>query len=132
MQVADARKALAISAANYYTERPKEVLKLIGVTGTNGKTTTSFWWIRSLRAAGSEVGLLGTIDYRLVRRISPCAKHDARIGTIFRRAWPESFAREARTRCSKRARMRWRWTALMMPIRRGDTQILRVSILRLP
>jgi UDP-N-acetylmuramoyl-L-alanyl-D-glutamate--2,6-diaminopimelate ligase len=70
VQVADARKALAISAANYY-ERPAEVLKLIGVTGTNGKTTTSFLVDSILRAAGSEVGLLGTIDYRLVREHLP-------------------------------------------------------------
>jgi UDP-N-acetylmuramoyl-L-alanyl-D-glutamate--2,6-diaminopimelate ligase len=66
IQVADARKALAISAANYYV-RPAEVLKLIGVTGTNGKTTTSFLVDSILRAAGCEVGLLGTISYRLVR-----------------------------------------------------------------
>jgi UDP-N-acetylmuramoyl-L-alanyl-D-glutamate--2,6-diaminopimelate ligase len=70
IQVADARKALAISAANYYV-RPAEVLKLIGVTGTNGKTTTSYLVDSILRAAGCEVGLLGTIGYRLVREPLP-------------------------------------------------------------
>jgi UDP-N-acetylmuramoyl-L-alanyl-D-glutamate--2,6-diaminopimelate ligase len=70
IQVADARKALAISAANYYA-RPAEVLKLIGVTGTNGKTTTSYLVDSILRAAGCEVGLLGTIGYRLVREARP-------------------------------------------------------------
>jgi UDP-N-acetylmuramoyl-L-alanyl-D-glutamate--2,6-diaminopimelate ligase len=70
IQVADARKALAISAANYYV-RPAEVLKLIGVTGTNGKTTTSYLVDSVLRAAGCEVGLLGTIGYRLVREPLP-------------------------------------------------------------
>jgi UDP-N-acetylmuramoyl-L-alanyl-D-glutamate--2,6-diaminopimelate ligase len=70
IQVADARKALAISAANYYA-RPAEVLKLIGVTGTNGKTTTSYLVDSILRAAGCEVGLLGTISYRLVRESRP-------------------------------------------------------------
>jgi UDP-N-acetylmuramoyl-L-alanyl-D-glutamate--2,6-diaminopimelate ligase len=70
IQVADARKALAISAANYYA-RPAEVLKLIGVTGTNGKTTTSYLVDSVLRAAGCEVGLLGTISYRLVRESRP-------------------------------------------------------------
>lgn len=69
-QVASARKALAIAAANYY-ERPAEVLKLIGVTGTNGKTTTSYLVDSILRAAGCEVGLLGTIGYRLVRETRP-------------------------------------------------------------
>jgi len=70
IQVADARKALAISAANYYG-RPAEVLKLIGVTGTNGKTTISYLVDSILRAAGCEVGLLGTIGYRLVREVLP-------------------------------------------------------------
>jgi UDP-N-acetylmuramoyl-L-alanyl-D-glutamate--2,6-diaminopimelate ligase len=70
IQVADARKALAISAANFYM-RPAEVLKLIGVTGTNGKTTTSYLVDSILRAAGCEVGLLGTIGYRLVRERFP-------------------------------------------------------------
>jgi UDP-N-acetylmuramoyl-L-alanyl-D-glutamate--2,6-diaminopimelate ligase len=70
VRVADARKALAISAANYYG-RPAEVLKLIGVTGTNGKTTTAYLVDSVLRAAGCEVGLLGTITYRLVRASRP-------------------------------------------------------------
>jgi len=70
IQVVDARKALAISAANYYA-RPAEVLKLIGVTGTNGKTTVSYLVDSILRAAGCEVGLLGTIGYRLVRESRP-------------------------------------------------------------
>jgi UDP-N-acetylmuramoyl-L-alanyl-D-glutamate--2,6-diaminopimelate ligase len=70
IQVADTRKALAICAANFYM-RPAEVLKLIGVTGTNGKTTTSFLVDSILRAAGCEVGLLGTIGYRLVRERFP-------------------------------------------------------------
>ena len=70
VQVANARKALATAAANYYG-RPAEVLKLIGVTGTNGKTTTAYLVDSILRAAGCEVGLLGTIGYRLVREIRP-------------------------------------------------------------
>jgi UDP-N-acetylmuramoyl-L-alanyl-D-glutamate--2,6-diaminopimelate ligase len=70
IQVTDARKALAISGANFYM-RPAEVLKLIGVTGTNGKTTTTYLVDSILRAAGCEVGLLGTIGYRLVREALP-------------------------------------------------------------
>ena len=72
IQVADARKALAITAANYFG-RPAEVLKLIGVTGTNGKTTTAYLVDSILRAAGCEVGLLGTIGHRLVRETRPAA-----------------------------------------------------------
>ena len=70
IQVADARRALAISAANYYG-RPADILKIVGVTGTNGKTTTSYLVDSILRAAGCEVGLLGTIGYRLVRESRP-------------------------------------------------------------
>jgi UDP-N-acetylmuramoyl-L-alanyl-D-glutamate--2,6-diaminopimelate ligase len=70
IQVPDARKALAVIAANYYG-RPAEVLKLIGVTGTNGKTTTAYLVDSILRAAGCEVGLLGTIGHRLVRQARP-------------------------------------------------------------
>lgn len=68
IQVADGRKALAIAGANFYA-RPAEVLKLIGVTGTNGKTTTTYLVDSILRAAGCEVGLLGTIGYRLVNEV---------------------------------------------------------------
>ncbi|MGD0906243.1 MAG: UDP-N-acetylmuramoyl-L-alanyl-D-glutamate--2,6-diaminopimelate ligase [Candidatus Acidiferrales bacterium] len=72
LQVVDARKTLAVTAANYFG-RPAEVLKLIGVTGTNGKTTTSYLVDSILRAAGCEVGLLGTISHRLVRETLPAA-----------------------------------------------------------
>ncbi|MCU1342727.1 MAG: UDP-N-acetylmuramoylalanyl-D-glutamate--2,6-diaminopimelate ligase [Candidatus Acidoferrum typicum] len=70
VKVPYARRALASIAANYFG-RPAEVLKLIGVTGTNGKTTTSYLVDSILRAAGCEVGLLGTIGYRLVREARP-------------------------------------------------------------
>ena len=70
IKVPFARRALALIAANYFG-RPAEVLKLVGVTGTNGKTTTSFLVDSILRAAGCEVGLLGTISYRLVREARP-------------------------------------------------------------
>ncbi len=70
--VPNARQALAVAAANYYG-RPAEVLKLVGVTGTKGKTTTSYLVDSIVRAAGCEVGLLGTIAHRLVREVLPAA-----------------------------------------------------------
>jgi UDP-N-acetylmuramoyl-L-alanyl-D-glutamate--2,6-diaminopimelate ligase len=70
IKVPNARKALASVAANYFGH-PAEVLKLIGVTGTNGKTTTSYLVDSILRAAGCEVGLFGTIAYRLVLEARP-------------------------------------------------------------
>ncbi len=66
IQVARARKALATAATNFYG-RPAEVLKLVGVTGTNGKTTTTYLIDSILRAAGYGTGLFGTIAYRTPR-----------------------------------------------------------------
>jgi len=63
VQVADARAALALAAANFYG-RPADRLKVIGVTGTKGKTTTTFIIEEILRTAGFAPGLIGTIEYR--------------------------------------------------------------------
>jgi UDP-N-acetylmuramoyl-L-alanyl-D-glutamate--2,6-diaminopimelate ligase len=63
LRVPNARRALAWAAANFYG-RPAESLKLIGITGTNGKTTTAFLLDSILRAAGHQSGLFGTIVYR--------------------------------------------------------------------
>ena len=54
------REALAISAANFYGN-PSAKLKLIGVTGTKGKTTTTYMIKEILEKAGKKVGLIGTI-----------------------------------------------------------------------
>jgi UDP-N-acetylmuramoyl-L-alanyl-D-glutamate--2,6-diaminopimelate ligase len=63
VRVADARKALAVIAANFFG-RPADGLQLLGVTGTNGKTTTSFLCDSMLTAGGRLGGLFGTICYR--------------------------------------------------------------------
>ena len=60
IKVRDSRKALALSAANYYG-RPTDKLKLIGITGTNGKTTSTYMMKSILEEAGYRVGLIGTI-----------------------------------------------------------------------
>jgi UDP-N-acetylmuramoyl-L-alanyl-D-glutamate--2,6-diaminopimelate ligase len=60
VQVTDSQHALAIMAANFY-QNPSENLKLIGVTGTNGKTTISTLLFNLFKAAGYEVGLLSTV-----------------------------------------------------------------------
>ncbi|HUK53511.1 MAG TPA: UDP-N-acetylmuramoyl-L-alanyl-D-glutamate--2,6-diaminopimelate ligase [Candidatus Binatia bacterium] len=67
------RQALATIAANFYG-RPADVLELVGITGTNGKTTTSFLVDSILRAAGHRTGLFGTILYRTPQGEAP-AKH---------------------------------------------------------
>ena len=60
VQVSDSQQALAIMAANYY-QNPSENLKLVGVTGTNGKTTIATLLFNLFKAAGYEVGLLSTV-----------------------------------------------------------------------
>ena len=62
--VPDSRKALALMSANYY-QHPSRKLTMLGVTGTNGKTTTAHLIKAILEAAGQRVGLLGTIEYRI-------------------------------------------------------------------
>lgn len=56
----DVRYALAICSCNFYKNPSREV-KLIGITGTKGKTTTSFMIKSILEKAGMKVGLIGTI-----------------------------------------------------------------------
>jgi UDP-N-acetylmuramoyl-L-alanyl-D-glutamate--2,6-diaminopimelate ligase len=62
--VSDARLALALLADALY-DHPSRRLRVVGVTGTNGKTTTSFLLASIFEAAGWRSGLLGTVTYRL-------------------------------------------------------------------
>ena len=58
--VPDTRVALAICACNFY-DNPSRKFKLVGVTGTKGKTTTTFMIKKILEKQGKKVGLVGTI-----------------------------------------------------------------------
>ncbi|MFD3157433.1 UDP-N-acetylmuramoyl-L-alanyl-D-glutamate--2,6-diaminopimelate ligase [Haloimpatiens sp. FM7330] len=60
IQVKDTRKALARGASNFYGN-PSEKMKVIGITGTNGKTTSAFMLKSILEQCGHKVGLIGTI-----------------------------------------------------------------------
>ena len=60
IMVQNTRRALAICSANFYGN-PSKKFKLIGVTGTKGKTTTTFMIKEILEKAGKKVGLIGTI-----------------------------------------------------------------------
>ena len=64
LHVEDARAALAVAAAAVLGD-PAERLTLAGVTGTNGKTTTTHILDAILRAAARRVGLVGTVQYRV-------------------------------------------------------------------
>ncbi|WP_244835320.1 UDP-N-acetylmuramoyl-L-alanyl-D-glutamate--2,6-diaminopimelate ligase [Clostridium sp. BJN0001] len=60
IKVDDTRKALAKIGCNYF-DNPSKKMKMIGVTGTNGKTTTAFMIKHILDNAGKKTGLIGTI-----------------------------------------------------------------------
>ncbi len=60
VEVDNSHKALAIMASNYY-DVPSENLKLVGVTGTNGKTTVTSLLYQLFKKAGYKVGLLSTV-----------------------------------------------------------------------
>lgn len=63
VQVGNARQALATAAANFYGH-PTQRIDLIGITGTNGKTSTAYLLEAVLLAAGERVGVVSTIEYR--------------------------------------------------------------------
>lgn len=64
VQVPNVRKALALAAGRFYRD-PSRELRLVGITGTNGKTTTAFLVTSILDVAGWRPALFGTIEYRL-------------------------------------------------------------------
>jgi UDP-N-acetylmuramoyl-L-alanyl-D-glutamate--2,6-diaminopimelate ligase len=67
LQVPDARRALPRVAAIVFG-RPSEWLRLVGVTGTNGKTTTAYLVDRIIREEEGTSALLGTVAYRVGRK----------------------------------------------------------------
>ena len=61
--VPNSRQALARISSNFYGN-PSSQVKLIGITGTNGKTTTTYLLESILKKAGCAVGVIGTVNYR--------------------------------------------------------------------
>jgi UDP-N-acetylmuramoyl-L-alanyl-D-glutamate--2,6-diaminopimelate ligase len=64
LQVKDTRKAMA-QAATLVHHHPSRELKLVGITGTNGKTTTAYLVASIPEAAGEPVAMTGTVEYRI-------------------------------------------------------------------
>ncbi|MFL6336832.1 MAG: UDP-N-acetylmuramoyl-L-alanyl-D-glutamate--2,6-diaminopimelate ligase [Pyrinomonadaceae bacterium] len=64
VRVAEARHALALAAAEVHGH-PSRELKLVGVTGTNGKTTTAYLVASVVEAAGMTTALVSTVEYRV-------------------------------------------------------------------
>jgi UDP-N-acetylmuramoyl-L-alanyl-D-glutamate--2,6-diaminopimelate ligase len=64
IRVGDARRALALAAAEV-KRHPSRELKLVGITGTNGKTTTAYLVAAIAEAAGERSALISTVEYRV-------------------------------------------------------------------
>jgi UDP-N-acetylmuramoyl-L-alanyl-D-glutamate--2,6-diaminopimelate ligase len=70
VRVRNVRRSMGLWAAHFHG-RPSEKLRLIGVTGTNGKTTLTYLVESVLREAALEPGVIGTINYRYAGREMP-------------------------------------------------------------
>lgn len=70
IKVADTRYAMAFISAAYFGN-PAEKLKVIGITGTKGKTTTTYLVKSILEKAGYQVGLIGTIEVIIKDKVIP-------------------------------------------------------------
>jgi UDP-N-acetylmuramoyl-L-alanyl-D-glutamate--2,6-diaminopimelate ligase len=70
IRVADSRKALGLLGSRFYGD-PSSHLKMIGVTGTNGKTTTTYLCKALLEGIGRQVGLIGTVGYQIGQETLP-------------------------------------------------------------
>ena len=73
VKVENSRSALADLAAAFY-ERPTRRLKMAAITGTNGKTTTTFLIKHICEKAGMRCGLIGTVRYEIGERILPAIR----------------------------------------------------------
>lgn len=79
VQVADSRRALAATGANFFGH-PADSMTMVGVTGTNGKTTSTYLLKAILEARGEKVGLIGTNQNMIGEEVLPTE-----------RTTPESF-----------------------------------------
>ncbi|MCM8801225.1 MAG: UDP-N-acetylmuramoyl-L-alanyl-D-glutamate--2,6-diaminopimelate ligase [Candidatus Omnitrophica bacterium] len=70
IKVKDTRKVLA-DLTRYFYKDPSAKIKVVGITGTNGKTTTSYIIEAILKEAGFNPGVLGTISYRYKNKVIP-------------------------------------------------------------
>ena len=68
IKVANSRDALSKLAARFYGN-PFDKINIIGITGTNGKTTTSYILESIISSAGKNPGVIGTINYRFQNKI---------------------------------------------------------------
>jgi UDP-N-acetylmuramoyl-L-alanyl-D-glutamate--2,6-diaminopimelate ligase len=72
VRVTDSRKALGLLGSRFHGD-PSNRLKMIGVTGTNGKTTTTYLCKALLESIGQRVGLIGTVAYQIGQETVPAS-----------------------------------------------------------
>jgi UDP-N-acetylmuramoyl-L-alanyl-D-glutamate--2,6-diaminopimelate ligase len=84
--VPNSRRALAKISSNFYGD-PSSRLKLIGITGTNGKTTTTYLLESILKKAGRAVGVIGTINYRFGQKTTPAPNTTPESSDLQRILW---------------------------------------------
>lgn len=70
IEVDNMRSALSLLGAEFY-RRPSERVKVVGITGTNGKTTITYLMEEIIRQAGLHPGVIGTVNYRFGGRVIP-------------------------------------------------------------
>lgn len=73
LKVADDREAMAKAAA-VINGNPSRDLKLVGITGTNGKTTTTYLCFALAEAAGEKAAMLTTVEYRIGKNSAPAVR----------------------------------------------------------
>jgi UDP-N-acetylmuramoyl-L-alanyl-D-glutamate--2,6-diaminopimelate ligase len=71
--VGDGRLALAVLSSHFFGH-PSRRMRVVGITGTNGKTTTSYLLQSAIEAAGIRCGLMGTVQYRIGDEVRDAAR----------------------------------------------------------
>jgi UDP-N-acetylmuramoyl-L-alanyl-D-glutamate--2,6-diaminopimelate ligase len=72
-RVTDSRVALALASAAFFGH-PSRAMNLVGITGTNGKTTTTYLLDSIMRAAGRTTGIVGTVETRVAGERIPASR----------------------------------------------------------
>ena len=90
--VPNSRHALAEISSNFYGN-PSSRIKLIGITGTNGKTTTTYLLESIFKKAGWNVGVIGTINYRFGQKTIPAPNTTPESLDLQRMLWEMSRER---------------------------------------
>lgn len=83
LEVEHGRRALAVASRNFY-RHPDERVMMTGITGTNGKTTTSYLIDSILSTAGHTTALIGTIEYHLAGKVIEAANTTPESLDLFR------------------------------------------------